>query len=183
LAAPKDNSEKTKEISRSHKIIISNSDLITITGGKWTTFRRMAQDTVNKAIIVGKLPKERSKTKNFPIHGALETTDRTDHLYLYGSDQIAIRQLLLESPELDELLHPNAPFSKVEVVWAIRNEMARTVEDILARRLRMLFLDARAAIETAPLVAKLLAKELGKDAVWEQKQVQDFTAIAKNYIL
>jgi len=104
-------------------------------------------------------------------------------LYLYGSDQIAIQQLLLESPELDELLHPNAPFLKAEVVWVIRNEMARTVEDILARRVRMLFLDARAAIQTAPLVAKLLAKELGKDVVWEQKQVQDFTAIAKNYIL
>ncbi len=183
LAAPKDNSEKTKEISRSHKIIVSNSDLITITGGKWTTFRRMAQDTINKAIIVGKLPKARSKTKTFPIHGSLETTDRTNHMHLYGSDQIAIRQLLLESPELGELLHPNAPFSKAEVVWAIRYEMARTVEDILARRVRMLFLDARAAIQTAPLVAKLLAKELGKDVAWEQQQVQDFKAIAENYIL
>ena len=76
LAAPKDNSEKTKEISRSHKIIISDADLITITGGKWTTYRRMAQDTINKAISIGKLPNKECKTKNQSIHGAMENLDK-----------------------------------------------------------------------------------------------------------
>jgi glycerol-3-phosphate dehydrogenase len=183
LAAPKDKSEKTKEISRSHKIIVSNSELITITGGKWTTYRRMAQDTINRVIAIGKLPAASCNTKNLPIHGAMEITDRTNHMYVYGSDQKAILQLIADTPELGEKLHPKSAFSKAEVVWAIRNEMARTVEDILARRVRMLFLDARTAIAAAPFVAKMLAKELGKDATWEQQQVQDFTAIAKNYIL
>ncbi len=183
LAAPKDKSEKTKEISRSHKIIISNSELITITGGKWTTYRRMAQDIINKAIAIGKLPNRACKTKNLPIHGAMETLDRANHLYIYGTDQKAIQQLIKTEPELGEKIHPPLAFTKAEVVWAIRNEMARTVEDILARRVRMLFLDARAAINCTPVVADLLAKELGKDKTWERQQIIEFTNMAKGYVL
>ncbi len=183
LAAPKDNSEKTKEISRSHKIIVSSSELITITGGKWTTYRRMAQDTVNKAISLGKLPNETCKTKDQLIHGALENVDRSNHLYIYGTDQVHIEQLIKNEPELGEKLHPKLSFTKAEVVWAVRNEMARTIEDVLARRVRMLFLDARAAISSAPLVAEILAKELGKDKVWERQQIDDFTTTAKQYVL
>ncbi|QCX36892.1 glycerol-3-phosphate dehydrogenase/oxidase [Aureibaculum algae] len=183
LAAPKDNSEKTKEISRSHKIIVSSSELITITGGKWTTYRRMAQDTVNKAISLGKLPNEICKTKDQLIHGALENVDRSNHLYIYGTDQVHIEKLIKYEPELGEKLHPKLDFTKAEVVWAVRNEMSRTIEDVLARRVRMLFLDARAAISSAPLVAEILAKELGKGKVWERQQIDDFTAIAKQYVL
>lgn len=183
LAAPRDTSEKTKEISRSHKIIVSNSELITITGGKWTTFRRMAQDTINKAIAIGKLPKASCKTKKLPIHGAIEKVDRTSHLYVYGADKSAIEKLIVQSPDLGEKLHATLPFTKAEVVWAIRFEMARTVEDILARRVRLLFLDARAAIASASLVAELLAKELGKDTQWEQQQVHNFTQIANHYLV
>jgi glycerol-3-phosphate dehydrogenase len=183
LAASKENSEKTKEISRSHKIIVSDSELITITGGKWTTYRRMAQDTVNKAIAIGKLPNITCKTKNLRIHGAMDVIDNSHHLYLYGSDQDAIQQLIKEFPELGEKLHLRLEYTKAEVIWAIRNEMARTVEDILARRVRALFLDARAAIEIAPKVAEILAKELAKDKMWEQQQIIEFTAIANQYVL
>ncbi|MGM5469565.1 glycerol-3-phosphate dehydrogenase/oxidase [Flavobacteriaceae bacterium LMO-SS05] len=183
LAAPKDKSEKTKEISRSHKIIVSNSELITITGGKWTTYRRMAQDTVNKAIALGKLPKAACKTKDLLIHGANGKVDDTNHLYIYGTDQKAIEQLIVDSPELGETLHPRLEFVKAEVVWAVRNEMARTIEDVLARRVRVLFLDSKAAIDIAPLAATLLAKELNKNEQWRQEQLSDFIKIANQYVL
>ncbi|RPD96764.1 glycerol-3-phosphate dehydrogenase/oxidase [Aureibaculum marinum] len=183
LAAPKDNSEKTKEISRSHKIIISDSELITITGGKWTTYRRMAQDTINKAIAMGKLPNISCKTKNLPIHGSIKNLDKTNHLYIYGADQKGIEALIAKEPELGEPLDSRLGFTKAEVVWAIRYEMARTVEDVLARRVRMLFLNSRAAIKSAPVVANILAKELKKDKAWERKEVDAFVSMAKEYVL
>ena len=183
LAAPKDKSEKTKEISRSHKIIISDSGLITITGGKWTTYRRMAQDTINKVIELGKLPNAKCNTSSLLIHGADGTVDKAQHFYIYGSDQKAIRKLIENSPELGEKLHERLEFTIAEVVWAIRNEMARTIEDVLARRVRILFLDAKAAVEIAPIVAKILAEELDKNEDWKQKQISDFTKIASHYII
>lgn len=183
LAAPKDKSEKTKEISRSHKIIVSDSELITITGGKWTTYRRMAQDTLNKVIFLGKLPNESCKTKNIKIHGTIESVDKEHHQYIYGSDKESIQNLIKKFPELGETLHPRLPYTKAEIIWAIRYEMARTVEDILARRVRTLFLDAKATIEIIPVVAKMLAKELDKDALWEQQQIDEFTKIANQYVL
>ena len=183
LAAPKDKSEKTKEISRSHKIIVSKSKLITITGGKWTTYRRMAQDTINRAIVVGKLPHKKCQTKQLSIHGNVADVDRTNHLYIYGSDQKAIEQLIEESPELGEKLHERLSYIKAEIIWAIRYEMARTIDDILARRVRALFLDAKAAIEMTPTVAALLAGELNKNEEWKQQQIKEFTTIANQYVL
>ena len=183
LAAPKDKSEKTKEISRSHKIIVSDSGLVTITGGKWTTYRRMAQDTINKAIQLGKLPNAKCKTKDLLIHGSNGQIDKSQHLYIYGSDQKGIKQLIKESPELGEKLHPRLEFLKAEVVWAVRHEMARTIEDVLARRVRVLFLDANAAIEIAPEVAVILAKELNKDDEWRQQQITSFLEIAHQYVI
>ncbi|WP_418602153.1 FAD-dependent oxidoreductase [Hwangdonia sp.] len=183
LAAPKDKSEKTKEISRSHKIIVSDSELITITGGKWTTYRRMAQDVLNKAIALGKLPNAKCQTKNLLIHGADGTVNKSQHLYIYGSDQREIKKLIGEHPELGEKLHQRLEFTKAEVVWAIRNEMARTIEDVLARRVRILFLDAKAAIEIAPMVATILSKELHKNDEWRQQQISDFIEIAESYVI
>ncbi|GGK27832.1 glycerol-3-phosphate dehydrogenase [Yeosuana aromativorans] len=183
LAAPKDKSEKTKEISRSHKILVSDSGLITITGGKWTTYRRMAQDTINKAIQLGKLPNAKCRTKDLLIHGADGNIDESNHLNVYGSDQKGIQQLFKESPELMEKLHPRLEFIKAEVVWAIRNEMARTVEDILARRVRVLFLDAKAAIEITPMVATILANELNKDDDWKHEQISNFIGVASQYVI
>lgn len=183
LAAPQDESEKTKEISRSHKIIVSKSGLVTITGGKWTTYRRMAQDTLNKVISLGKLPCRACITTTLPIHGASTLVDRADHLYIYGSDQKALEQLIAENPSWGEKMDHRLDFLKAEVVWAVRNEMARTVEDVLARRVRALFMDARAAISMAPLTAEIMAGELGRDAAWQAEQIAEFTKMAHNYIL
>jgi len=183
LAAPTDNSNKTKEISRSHKIIVSDSKLLTLTGGKWTTFRRMGQDTVDKAIKIGCLPKKESTSATTKIYSAVPTADRSNHMYIYGSDQEAINALAEENPIWNEKLVEPLEFKKVEVVWAVRNELARTVEDVLSRRVRLLFLDARAAIDAAPEVARILAEELGKDENWQKKQIESFQNVAKNYIL
>jgi|TARA_R110002111_G_scaffold68080_5_gene110662 glycerol-3-phosphate dehydrogenase len=183
LAAPKDKSEKTKEISRSHKIIISKSELITITGGKWTTYRRMAQDTVNKMIELNKLPDAQCKTQNLKIHGADTGVDRNNHLYIYGTDQKGIAQLVNENPSLGENLHPRLEFTKAEVIWAVRHEMARGIEDVLARRVRVLFLDAKAAIEIAPLVGEMLREELNETVDWRANQISEFIKVADQYIL
>ncbi|MCK0130036.1 glycerol-3-phosphate dehydrogenase/oxidase [Flavobacteriaceae bacterium F08102] len=183
LAAPKNPSAKTKEISRSHKVIVSASNLITITGGKWTTYRRMAQDTLNKAILVGKLPAVKCVTKSLAIHGATPTVDRKNHLYIYGTDVVGIEQLIGSQPWLGEKIHPQLPFLKAEVVWAVKFEMARTVEDVLARRVRMLFLNAKAASESAPFVAKILGDELGKGEAWQAEQLDQFRALAAQYQL
>ncbi|RKE46768.1 glycerol-3-phosphate dehydrogenase/oxidase [Sphingobacterium detergens] len=183
LAAPTGNSNKTKEISRSHKVIVSDSNLLTLTGGKWTTFRRMGQDTVDKAIKIGCLPKKESTSATQKIYSAIPTTDRSNHMYIYGSDQEAIRALAQENPVWGEKLVEHLEFKKAEVLWAVRNELAQTVEDVLSRRVRILFLDAKAAITAAPEVASILAQELGKDENWQKNQIENFEKVAKNYIL
>lgn len=183
LARPKDGSEKTKEISRSHKILVSKSGLITITGGKWTTYRKMAEDTIDKAIQLDKLPKINCKTKALKIYGYVENQDFGNHLYIYGSDRPQLLSMIKKYPYLGEKLHPDLPYTLAEVLWAVKNEMARTVEDVLARRVRVLFLDARAAIESASVVAEVIAQENGFSKRWENDQVKEFTAIAKQYIL
>jgi len=183
LAAPQDDSSKTKEISRSHKLIVSASGLITITGGKWTTYRRMGEDTVDKAIEVGSLKPEVSKTRDLAIHGSLQGLNSDEHLYFYGSDRNKVLELSNENPEWRKKLHTGYDYLQSEVIWAVRYEMARTVEDVLARRIRLLFLDARVAIEAAPVVAKLMAEELNKDIAWQEEQVSSFTKLAQAYLL
>ena len=175
---------KTSKLSRDHTILVSPSGLITVTGGKWTTYRRMGFDTINRASEVGGLPKATSRTLDLKIRGwTLENAGSTYRWEsVYGSDLAAVRELASENPALDALLHPRLPFKMREVVWAARHEMARTVEDVLARRTRALFLDARAAIEAAPAVAKLLAAELHQNEAWIEKQLADFSAVAKGYI-
>jgi len=185
LAAPKQNADgsKTKEISRSHKIVISDSGLVTITGGKWTTYRDMAEDAVNKAIKTVGLPEKECRTRDFKIHGYMEISDRSDFHYVYGSDYVKIKQLEKNDPSLAMKLHEKMDYTASEVVWAVREEMALTVEDVLARRLRTLFLDARTAIDMAPAVASIMAKEMGKDAEWEKQQVNEFRELAQHYLL
>ncbi|GAA6764954.1 glycerol-3-phosphate dehydrogenase/oxidase [Flavobacterium sp. CGRL1] len=185
LAAPKEEGKSTKEVSRSHKIIVSETGLITITGGKWTTYRKIAEDIIDKAILKGKLPKKPCITQHLSIHGNKPTTtlDRENHLYIYGSDIAKILQLQEEEPELKEKLHPDYEFTLAEIVWAVRYEMARTVDDILARRVRLLFLDARAAIEVSEKTASIIAKELGHDENWIAKEIADFKATSKGFFL
>jgi glycerol-3-phosphate dehydrogenase len=183
LAAPTDESSSTREISRSHKIIVSASGLVTIIGGKWTTYRKMAEDVVDRAIGIANLSPFISKTENLLIHGGIQAIDQHDHLYVYGSDRERVLALAQENKEWAGKLHPRYDYFVAEVIWAVRYEMARTVEDILARRLRLLFLDARAAIAAAPITAKLIANELGKDERWQNEQVAAFTSLAGNYLL
>ncbi|HYG40033.1 MAG TPA: glycerol-3-phosphate dehydrogenase/oxidase [Cytophagales bacterium] len=174
LAAPKENTNSTKEISRDHKLITSVSRLITITGGKWTTYRKMAEETVDKAIKVGNLSPSECITKDLKID--------FDPLGFNAIYQMSLGKIIEQNPELGNKLHERFPFVKAKVIWAVRNEMARTVEDILARRLRVLFLDARAAIEMAPVVASLMAKELRLNQDWESAQIEKFVGLANQYL-
>ena len=182
LAAPEEGNAKTKEISRGHKILVSASGLVTITGGKWTTYRRMAEDTVDKVIETTKLQPQKSGTRNLPVHSSMQTTDWADHLYVYGTDKAAVLALIRENHTWGDRLHHRLDYIAAEVIWAVRHEMARNIEDVLARRLRALFLDARAAIDIAPKVACLMAKELGMDKNWEESQVIDFIHLAEGYL-
>ncbi|RZL63565.1 MAG: glycerol-3-phosphate dehydrogenase/oxidase [Pedobacter sp.] len=182
LAAPTDsNGSSTKEISRDHKLIVSAKGLITITGGKWTTYRRMAEETIDLAIKHSGFEQKACVTKDLKIHGCANATD-DNYMNIYGSDRKHIEDLCKKEPALNQKLHSNFPYTEAEVVWAIRNEMAETVEDILSRRLRVLFIDAVAAIEMSKKVASILAKELGADKNWEENQIEIFNTLASGYI-
>lgn len=185
LAAPKKQSDemKTKEISRSHKLLAANSDLITITGGKWTTYRIMAEEAVNLAIRRKGIKFRPCVTKKMKIHGYKKTKDRSNWMYVYGSDIQGILNLEKENPAHAEKLDKDFDFTVSQVIWAVRNEMAMTLDDVLARRVRLLSLDARKSIEIAGKVANIMAKELGVGEEWVQKQIADFTTIAGKYIL
>lgn len=174
--------KNTAALSRDHTILVSSSGLLTITGGKWTTYRKMGEDTVAQAAMIAGLPHRPTRTANLRIHGWLKNVDDSDPLHLYGSDALSIQRMIKENPELGKPLHPNLPYCAAEVRWSVQKEMARTVEDVLARRTRALLLDARAAIEMAPAVAKIMADELKKNAQWEKQQVTDFTELAKGYL-
>ena len=182
LAAQGNRNGKTKEISRSHKLMTSPSGLVTITGGKWTTYRKMAEDTVDEAIRVAGLKNVECSTAALRIHGFSNNGSDAGHLHIYGSDAAGIQTMAEERPELSHKLHEAFPHTGAEVVWAVRHEMARTVEDVLARRLRVLFLNARVAMEMAPEVASLMAAELNRDYSWQEAQVTTFSRLARQYL-
>ena len=179
----KGTSKKTALMPRDHTIIVSNSGLVTITGGKWTTYRKMANDVLNKAVMVTGLVKKTCNTENLKIHGWTDQTNKNDALHFYGADAAAIKALCIKDAALGELIHPSLPNIKAEIIWAIQNEMAITVEDVLARRTRLLFLDAKAAIEVAPAVAKIMAAAVNKNDDWVQQQIKDFIELAKQYVI
>ena len=175
-------SKSTAAISRDHFLVVSASGLVTITGGKWTTYRKMAEDTVNQAMMVAGLPEQDCVTKALRIHAWLKNVDRHDSLHVYGSDAVYIKKLMRADPGLARPLHPALPYTRAAVVWAVREEMARSVEDVLARRTRALLLDARASIEAAGPVAGIMAAELGRDAAWADEQVAAYTELAGGYV-
>jgi glycerol-3-phosphate dehydrogenase len=177
-----DNVLTTAAITRTHTLSSGPSGLVTITGGKWTTYRFMAEETVDRAVEIGGLAKAPCVTKTMRLHGHQEPMEPLP-FGVYGSDTMALKRLLAEQPGWDQPLHPNLPYLAGEVVWAARREMARTVEDVLARRTRALLLDARASEAMAPGVAELLAAELGHDHAWQQAQVQEYRALAQRYQL
>ena len=157
--------------------------MVTITGGKWTTYRKMAEDTIDQAATLADLPDRASVTRDLPIHGYHTDAEQFGDLADYGADAEAVEALIAERPEWSEPLHPERSMRAGEVVWAVRNELARTVEDVLSRRRRMLLLDARASIDIAPAVAALMAEELGRDAAWQQAQVETFCSLAEGYLV
>jgi glycerol-3-phosphate dehydrogenase len=175
--------KSTAALSRDHTILISNSGLLTITGGKWTTYRKMAEDAVDQAQTMAGMDERPCTTVHLQIHGWTKQPIEESNLRVYGSDAPAIQELEAEAPGLKEKLHPDLPYTKVEVIWAVREEMARTVEDVLSRRTRALLLGARASIEAAPVVADLMAKELGRDEAWKQQATEDFRKVAQGYVL
>lgn len=173
----------TAGISREHTLLISNSGLVTITGGKWTTYRRMAKETIDKAAVIAALDEKRCVTKDLRLHGYHPASDALGQLEEYGTDAEHIVDILKEDLAYAEPLHPNLPYLICEAVWAIRNEMAQTVEDVLARRTRSLLLDARASVEAAPAIAKLLADYHGHDDAWVKQQVTDYKTLASGYVI
>jgi glycerol-3-phosphate dehydrogenase len=175
--------DKTSQLSRDHTILVSQSGLVTVTGGKWTTYRRMGQDAIDRACEVASLPKRPSRTLELKLHGwVADSAAMPSWERVYGSDLPMLQALSSEDVALDALLHPRLPFLRREVVWSARHEMARTVEDVLARRTRALFMDARAAIEAAPVVANLLARELQRSEEWKAKDLASFVELAKGYV-
>ena len=160
----------TALLSREHHLSVSPSGLITITGGKWTTYRKMAADAVDNAGFIGKLNKENCTTAHTPIGDELEKENR-------------MKEILKNDASLKEFIHPNYPFIKAQIVYAVKFEMAMGIEDILARRMRLLFLDAKLAIAVAPMVASIIAPYLQKDKNWEALEVKSFTELAGQYIL
>jgi glycerol-3-phosphate dehydrogenase len=168
---------QTSALSRDHTIRVEPSGILTITGGKWTTYRRMAEHCVDEAAKLGGLPKTVSVTRDLPIHGSHADAASFGHLRVFGSDAPLIVDL-----GAPRHLNPALPYTEGEVIWAARREMARTVEDVLARRTRALFLNARVAMSMAPRVAELLATELGRDPAWSQAQVHQFRDLARRYL-
>jgi glycerol-3-phosphate dehydrogenase len=178
----KGNTKSTAGISREHQITISDSELISITGGKWTTYRRMAEDTVDVAMQKAKIPLIKSGTAELHIHGYLEETEFDAPLYYYGSDKEKIYKIMEDAPALAEKIHPAFPCLKAEVCWAVRHEMCMTLEDFMARRSRMLFLDAAASMEAAREVVNLISHELQKDLIWQKQQLEDYRLLANQYL-
>ena len=178
----KNTAKKTAEISRDHSILVSDSGLVSIVGGKWTTYRKMAEDTVNTAAIQARLPYKDCVTADTKIHGSEDHTQETGTNYYYGSDIPLIEALMKDNDSLRALIHERLPYRKAEIIWAVRNELCMTVEDALSRRTRALLLDAAAAVEAAPLVAELMAKEMDQDQAWITEQIKAFKEIAVSYI-
>jgi glycerol-3-phosphate dehydrogenase len=154
---------------------------LTTTGGKWTTYRNMAEHAVDQAADFAGLAERPCVTRTLNVHGFHSNVARFGALRVYGSDAPAIQDLMRTTPSLAEQLHPALPYTGAEVVWAARHEMARTIEDVLARRTRALFLNARAAEAMAPEVARMMGDELGWDRSRQADQVTSFTALAKGY--
>ena len=172
----------TAEISRDHTLHISRSGLVTIAGGKWTTYRMMAEDTIDQAATMAALEEKPSVTKTLRLHGYHQDAAQFGELERYGADAPLVRDLIRDDARYGELLHPDANVKAGEVVWAVREEMARTVEDFLSRRTRSLLLGARTAIAMAPRVAALMAEELDRDDAWTQAQVKAFVKLAEGYL-
>lgn len=182
LLKPKGWRNGSSQLAREHSIEISESKMVSLQGGKWTTYRHMGEETVNIAAKIANLPTQPSKTKQLHLHGWSNQLPSTNNWQYYGSDLPLVDSLGIDNPSLMEKLHPDLPTRGVDVLWAVRHEMARCLEDVLSRRSRSLMLGAKESMEIAPQVAVLMAKELGKDQLWESEQVEAYCRLAKGYL-
>ena len=180
LAAPEKNKKATKEISRHHKVTVSTSGLLSIVGGKWTTYRKMAEDTVNTARSVAGLQERDCITHNLTIHGYDYSSNWKNPIHFYGTDIEKIENLCNEG---NSSISKKFFISKNQIIWSIRNEMAMTLEDIMARRTRSLFLDARESLRIAPKVLEIMAREMKKNTNWIKKENAKFEKVARNYVV
>ncbi len=179
LAANPGRPGSTKEVSRRHKITFSPSGLLSIVGGKWTTYRRMAEETIDKAISAGFLGPRKSTTKDLKL-GAL--SNGSDRLRIYGHGAEDIKKMIAAEPELGRILHKDLPYTRAEIIWICRNEMTCNIEDVLARRTRSLLLNACASLEIAPLVADILAAESGHGQNWKDAQLKSYKLLVDKYL-
>jgi glycerol-3-phosphate dehydrogenase len=181
LAANPDNPVSTKEVSRRHKITVSPSGLLTIIGGKWTTYRLMAEEAIDKAIKTGFLEKRKCKTSHLRLTNSDERFN-SSRLHIYGEGSKEIEALIKEKPESGIPINTALPYTPAEILWICRNEMPVTIEDILARRTRALFLDARASLDMTPVVAELMGEEFGYGDDWKKEQINSYSKLVQNYI-
>jgi glycerol-3-phosphate dehydrogenase len=175
--------ETTAKLSREHQLLVSDAGLVTIIGGKWTTYRKMGEDTIDKVAQLMSMVRKTSTTKTLRLHGWEDNAESNTGWNVYGADLQLIRQLEQEDTARSALLHPSFPYRQSEVIWAVREEMAQTVEDVLSRRTRALLLDAKASVECAPQVAKLIAQELSKDDNWIDQQIRAYHEVAQGYMI
>jgi glycerol-3-phosphate dehydrogenase len=181
LAADPDNPASTKEVSRRHKITLSHSGLLSIVGGKWTTYRCMAEETIDRAIKAGNLDKAKCDTANLKLT-KLTQVDTSKRLHIYGDHIIDIEKMISENPGLGAPIDPRLPYTRAEILWICKNEMPFNLEDILARRTRALLLNARASAEIAPVIADIMAAEFHLDQKWKSEQIESYNQLVKNYI-
>lgn len=183
LVSGSGNGKSTASLSRDHTILISPAGLVTVTGGKWTTYRKMAADVLDRAQESCGIARRECVTRDLRLHGWREDAGQSGPLAVYGTDADEIQGLARQRPEWGRTIHPRLSCLGAEVVWAARAEMARTVEDVLSRRTRSLLLDARASMEAVPEAARLLAAELGHDEAWQREQVREFQKTGRRYLL
>jgi len=172
----------TAQLSRDHTIHVDPNGLFSVAGGKWTTYRRMAEDAVTQAALLAGLDERDCVTRRLRIHGFHANAAKFGPLAAYGSDATAMEDLIRLDPTLGTALDPALPYVEAQVVWAVRKEMARTLADVLSRRLRALTLNARAAVAMAPRVAGLMRAELGRDEAWTAGQLAAFRQLAAAYL-
>ncbi len=181
LAANPNNPLSTRAISRRHKITLSPSGLLSVIGGKWTTYRKMAEETINKAIRKGLLENRHCVTANLKLAN-IKAEIFSNPLHIYGDRFVEIESMIDANPELGVPVDSRFPYTRAEFIWICRNEMPVMLEDMLARRTRALFLNARASSDLAPVVAAIMAEESGYDAVWQKEQIESYNQLINNYI-
>jgi glycerol-3-phosphate dehydrogenase len=181
LAASPGDPVHTREISRRHKITVSASGLVTVEGGKWTIYRKMAQDTLHQAMRAGLIEKRPCLTLDLPLNG-YEVNNNGNLTHTYGSHAAEILRMTKEHPGWARTLHLRLSYTEAEIRWICRNEMPVKLEDLMARRTRALILDAAASREMAAEAASIMAEELGKDKHWRDQEIREYSAMVENYL-